>query len=331
MSLDPILVLDAAAAAVALPTLVLDLVAIAGGRVEQEHSALGRLFHRLDTRCGHLLSVASYLAFLYLLVRIGAVVAAAPWPLAARVSIVAGLAFVAVALVQPITTVYNVLGWLTWRNPPLHLDKSRYFRASARLEDPQTFAAIRAEALRIVDSARPFSEVYGNVSIVDASRAVAPANALAAAGWRSFQLRIADGDVLANHARMPVLAQLLREMPEVSSAFLSILDGGCRLEPHRGYFKGILRYHLGLIVPAPHDVWLLCGGERYHWQEGEGVLFDDMYVHSVENRSSQPRLVLFLDVRRPVGVLGTAVRDAVQWLARVHPYHVAARKRAAAP
>ena len=33
-------------------------------------------------------------------------------------------------------------------------------------------------------------------------------------------------------------------------------------------------------------------GQSYHLQEGEGFLWDDTFMHSAINRSSQPRVVL---------------------------------------
>ena len=35
------------------------------------------------------------------------------------------------------------------------------------------------------------------------------------------------------------------------SVFFSVLDGGKVLQPHTGNYQGVLRYHLGLVVPKP--------------------------------------------------------------------------------
>jgi len=34
-------------------------------------------------------------------------------------------------------------------------------------------------------------------------------------------------------------------------------------------------------------------------EEGKSIIFDDTYAHSVHNNTSEPRLILFLDIERP--------------------------------
>lgn len=36
----------------------------------------------------------------------------------------------------------------------------------------------------------------------------------------------------------------------------------------------------------------------YYWKEGNGVVFDDMYLHYVRNPTNKRRIVLFLDIKR---------------------------------
>ena len=80
----------------------------------------------------------------------------------------------------------------------------------------------------------------------------------------------------------------------------SILDPDVNIPPHYGYYKGYLRYHLGIIIPQEEgkSPFIVCGGEKYYWKNGEGVMFDDMYLHYVENPTSKMRVVLFIDVLR---------------------------------
>jgi aspartyl/asparaginyl beta-hydroxylase (cupin superfamily) len=37
---------------------------------------------------------------------------------------------------------------------------------------------------------------------------------------------------------------------------------------------------------------------EYHWKEGEGLVFDDMFVHGVENNGTGRRVVLYMDIER---------------------------------
>lgn len=326
--------LVALAVLIALPTVLGDLYAVLAlpkGKSGSTH-VLARLFRFLDMQTGYRMTPASYLATDYLLVRLAWEVASSSMPLSWRLSIVAVIAATAIVLMYPLLAIYNAVGSLLWRNPPLDLDKQRYFPGSARLEDPKVFAALRREIEVVLaqDQAGPITDVYQNLTIIEARGDAPKTSGAGAVGWRSFFLRVADRDIAANLARMPTLAAVLREMPEAYNVLLSILDPGHDIVPHRGYFKGILRYHLGVVVPSPGDATLTCGGQRYQWREGAGVLFDDMFVHSVENRCVEPRVVLYLDIRRrPLPLFGL-VTNALFWLVTHHPYHRGVRARAAA-
>ena len=97
---------------------------------------------------------------------------------------------------------------------------------------------------------------------------------------------------------------LLQSMPEVNLAMLSIMEGGKKLHPHQGPFKGIERIHLAIDVPPPPAV-LNVDGIEYEWVPGKCVSFDDTFVHSVHNKSSSYRIVLFIDTIR---------RELPQWM-----------------
>ena len=43
---------------------------------------------------------------------------------------------------------------------------------------------------------------------------------------------------------------------------------------------------------------LVIDGQSYHLQEGEGFLWDDTFLHSAINRSSQPKVVWLFNVFR---------------------------------
>ena len=49
---------------------------------------------------------------------------------------------------------------------------------------------------------------------------------------------------------------------------------------------------------TPEDRERIEGGEVYHWKNGEGILFDDTYLHDAKNDSDEVRVVLWLDVRK---------------------------------
>ena len=96
----------------------------------------------------------------------------------------------------------------------------------------------------------------------------------------------------------------LVEDPQIHNAFFSILDPGVEIPPHVGYYKGYLRYHMGVEIPNNDSAddtkkaYIVCGGQRYVWKKGEGVLFDDLFLHHVKNPANQRRAVLYLDIVR---------------------------------
>jgi ornithine lipid ester-linked acyl 2-hydroxylase len=122
--------------------------------------------------------------------------------------------------------------------------------------------------------------------------------------WRTFIIKAYGKWIDANAAKVPKTAALLKELPQITTAMFSILDGGKHIPPHMGFFKGVLRYHLGLMVPNDAPCYILVGGKKYEWKEGEDVLFDDTYIHEVWNKSSGRRVVLFCDVFREKGLPG---------------------------
>jgi len=51
-----------------------------------------------------------------------------------------------------------------------------------------------------------------------------------------------------------------------------------KIPMHVGYYKGLLRYMVGITVPDDRDgVWLTVNGATRHWAEGFDFLWDDTY------------------------------------------------------
>jgi len=121
------------------------------------------------------------------------------------------------------------------------------------------------------------------------------------AGWKIFPL-IAYGIRSPRNIRLcPQTWRLVRRIPGITTAMFSILEPGKRIPPHRGPYNGVLRLHLGLIVPRPQErLGLRVGSERRDWQEGHAVIFDDAYEHEAWNETAQTRVVLFVDFEKPL-------------------------------
>jgi beta-hydroxylase len=115
--------------------------------------------------------------------------------------------------------------------------------------------------------------------------------------WRTLVLK--KQNKLVNEKLFPQTSSLLDD-PLIHNAMFSILYANVNIPPHTGYYKGYLRYHLGIIIPKDEEQrpFIICGDQKYYWNEGEGVLFDDMYLHYVENPTKYQRVVLYIDVLR---------------------------------
>jgi aspartate beta-hydroxylase/beta-hydroxylase len=86
---------------------------------------------------------------------------------------------------------------------------------------------------------------------------------------------------------------------------------------HWGPYRGYIRYHLGLIVPD-HDPPTLRVRDQYHtWQEGKSILFDDSWEHEVTNTSTSDRVVLIVDIRRPMSLPLRSLNRLVEAIMRL--------------
>ena len=145
--------------------------------------------------------------------------------------------------------------------------------------------------------------------------------------WKTFFLYGYGREVAKNVARCPQTAKLLRSIPGMKTAMFSILAPGKHIPPHRGLYKGVLRYHLGLLIPDPERCGIRVGNETRNWQEGKSLIFDDTHEHEAWNHSQAYRVVLFVDfVRRLPVPLSLANRIQIWRIAR-KPFVMDAARR----
>jgi beta-hydroxylase len=119
-------------------------------------------------------------------------------------------------------------------------------------------------------------------------------------GWKRFYLKWYGEPLPSAKALCPRTVALLESIPSINAAMFASLPPGARLVRHRDPFAGSLRYHLGLVTPNSADCYLVVDGEPYYWRDGEDVMFDETYIHHAENKTNQPRIILFCDVERPL-------------------------------
>ena len=120
-------------------------------------------------------------------------------------------------------------------------------------------------------------------------------------GWKTYFFFGYGFRADANCERCPRTTALLETIPGLTTAFFSILSPHKRIPPHRGPWRGVLRYHLALKVPEPISAaGIRVGDVTAHWEEGRSLLFDDGYDHEAWNDTAGVRVVLFADVIRPL-------------------------------
>ena len=119
--------------------------------------------------------------------------------------------------------------------------------------------------------------------------------------WKTFFLAGIGMNCEENARRCPETVALLKKIPGMKTAFFSILSPHKHIPAHRGAYNGILRFHLGLLVPEPREKCRIrIGNDFYSWTEGKSLIFDDTYNHEVWNDTDGYRVVLFVDFARPL-------------------------------
>lgn len=147
---------------------------------------------------------------------------------------------------------------------------------------------------------------------------------IGSADWRTFNLVVYGRDVPGNADRCPELVRHLRNVPGMQSALISIIAPGAYIPPHRDPAKGVIRYHLAFKVPRDRErcfIELIDGDRRhrYHWAEGRGVVFDDVFDHWVLNDTDEYRVILFVDILRPLRGAPRALQSLANLANRYHP------------
>jgi len=150
-------------------------------------------------------------------------------------------------------------------------------------------SAMRNEALAVCKEAVPFSSHPHQRRIALGQ----PWNVLSFVSYGTINYK--------NCAKCPTIASLVLQTPSIKLAMLSIMEKGTHIKRHCGYFKNVLRVHITLHVDHKDTGkrYIDVGGERYHWTEGDMVVFDDTFPHEVHNETPGRRIVLFMDVERP--------------------------------
>jgi beta-hydroxylase len=208
-----------------------------------------------------------------------------------RPSIITRLFMAVVAFVERLNLSHSKVG-----NPPIY--DNAVFSWTQTIE--RDWRAIRTELDRVLirQSELPgFHELSSDVATISQDK-----------GWKSFLLCGYGFRSQANIEQCPQTWRICQSIPGLTTVMFSILEPGKHLPAHRGPYNGVLRLHLGLIVPEPREqLGIRVDRQVYRWKEGEAVIFDDAYEHEAWNRTPHTRVVLFVDFIKPL-------RAPAKWL-----------------
>lgn len=221
-----------------------------------------------------------------------------------RPSLVARLFMSIVAFVERLNLSHSKVG-----NPPIYSNKVFPWTKTIEADWP----AIRAELDQVLvrkDDLPGFHELTSDVATISQDR-----------GWKTFVLCGYGFRSQANIDQCPRTWAACQNIPGLTTAMFSILEPGKHLPPHRGPYNGVLRLHLGLIVPEPRDqLGIRVEKEIYRWREGEAVIFDDAYEHEAWNRTDKTRVVLFVDFWKPLRFPANLINRLLLSLAVFTPF-----------
>jgi beta-hydroxylase len=127
--------------------------------------------------------------------------------------------------------------------------------------------------------------------------------------WRAFFLYGYGYRVEKNIARCPETAAIVERIPGLVTAFFSILSPGTRIAAHTGPTKGLVTCHLGLMIPPDGGCLMRLDGRETGWTEGQCLVFDDTYRHEVTHGGTTPRIVLLIQVKRPLRAPGRQIAN----------------------
>ncbi len=189
-------------------------------------------------------------------------------------------------------------GLFPLRSPFEHQQPDLYYPglSTREVHDRERFAwtagleaaapAILAELDGLLASRQGFSEVYKQHT--------------STGSWAAAYFWVFGKRMDATCGACPETARLLETIPGVttfSTALFSALAPGTNVLPHCGLTNAKLRCQLPLRVPE--QCGLRIADREVRLEVGRCVVFDDSFLHSAWNMSSQPRFVLLFDFFHP--------------------------------
>lgn len=199
---------------------------------------------------------------------------------------------------KPIWILYffSMIFTLFLKNPEF-LDKEKEFPKYVLFEN--NFENIKQEVVNLLDNTNNGKDIVFTKYTFGNQNAYIGSDIKDNKGWRIYNVKLANQYPKNVRNEFPVLVSVLDQCPEIIGCIISILEGQTMIPIHNGYYKGILRFMLPIIIPKDKDNVYLCNNYiKYVWEEGKSVLWDDLYPHKVFNKTDDMRVVIYMDVKR---------------------------------
>lgn len=133
-------------------------------------------------------------------------------------------------------------------------------------------------------------------------------------GWKTIWLRYL-GRNTPLLAKYPVINELFTTYQgQIMNACISILEPGGEIPIHQGQTRAVVKYHIPIEIPDG-DIGIEVAGQKYQWDRVNRLLFDDTLPHRVWNNTSKRRIILLLDIYRPLSGTQTFVGNLLLKLA----------------
>ena len=203
---------------------------------------------------------------------------------------------------DPLRIIYpfSYLISLKTKNYP-YLNRKKVFPSYIDFENTSNFKKIKKEVVNYLENYdKAFIDTRDSFDS-ETNRYIGGGDKSVGKNWKISTILIGNKFSKLAKKKLPYLVRLLKKNSNIVSCAISLLPAKKAIPIHVGYFKGVLRYQLAITVPKDRkNVFICVNGEKYSWKEGEGVLFDDMYPHKVYNNTDEKRVVLYMDVKRPL-------------------------------
>lgn len=187
---------------------------------------------------------------------------------------------------------YNLSFYNSKIKTPAFLDLEEYFPEYKLLEE--NYESIKKEVEDVINSGKSLPKFH---EVDDGQDYISNNDGLS---WSLLNLLLYGIWHKKNTELCPKTTSILKKIKGVKSAYFSILDPGKHIPPHKGPYKGIIRYQLAISVPKKGECKIIVDDKDYFWKEGKSVLFDDTYTHEVVNNTKEHRIALLLDVKRKI-------------------------------